>query len=75
MSTRKPSVAGRFYPASKKELESVLASMYNKEKENIKNSLSEKTIIGGVVPHAGYIYSGYEATHFFEIIKINSKGL
>ena len=69
MSTRKPSVADKFYPGSKRELESMFTNLLNNEKGKIKSDLSEKTIIGAVVPHAGYIYSGYEATHFFEILK------
>ncbi len=72
MKTRKPAVAGQFYPDDKNELIDLLNSIYEKEKSRIDTDLSEKKIIGGVVPHAGYIYSGYEAIHFFEIIK-NSK--
>lgn len=72
MKTRKPAVAGQFYPDDKNELIEMLSSIYAKEKSRIDTGLSEKKIIGGVVPHAGYIYSGYEAIHFFEIIK-NSK--
>jgi len=29
----------------------------------------EKQIIGAVVPHAGYMFSGYQAVHFFEILR------
>ncbi len=69
MKTRKPAVAGKFYPNNKKEINNLLKNVYNIERKNIDYSLSKKNIIGGIVPHAGYIYSSYQAIHFFEIIK------
>ncbi|MBM4158410.1 MAG: AmmeMemoRadiSam system protein B [Ignavibacteria bacterium] len=69
MKIRKPAVAGRFYPGKKGELTEMIESILSKEKDNINLSLSKKKIIGGVVPHAGYMFSAYEAVHFFEIIK------
>ena len=68
MKIRKPAVSGKFYPSDKKDLRKLLDRILNSEKENIKTELSEKRIIGGVVPHAGYIYSAYQAVHFFEIL-------
>lgn len=72
MKIRKASVSGTFYPADKTEIVSMLNDILEKEKKNIDISLSKQKIIGGVVPHAGYVYSAYQAVHFFEIIK-NSK--
>ena len=69
MKIRKPAVAGKFYPEDKNELKKLINSIYLKEKKNIDLSLSKYKIIGGVVPHAGYIFSAYEAVHFFDIIK------
>ena len=69
MKTRKPVVAGKFYPSSPNELKALIESIYLKEKANINTDLTKKTIIGGVVPHAGYIFSGYQAVHYFDIIK------
>ena len=69
MKTRKPAVSGRFYPSDKNELSKMLAQILKSEKEKIKIELSEREIIGAVVPHAGYIYSAYQAVHFFEILK------
>lgn len=66
---RKATAAGRFYPATKEEITKMLEVLFEKEKHLIDISLAEKNIIGGVVPHAGYQYSGYQAMHFFEIIK------
>lgn len=69
MSIRNSAVAGKFYPSHKDEIEDLIKLIYTKEKNKIKISLAEKRIFGGIVPHAGYIFSGYEAVHFFEIIK------
>lgn len=62
-------MAGRFYPASKQEIITQLEDIYRKEKPLIDAGLAEKKILGSIVPHAGYMFSGYQAVHFFEIIK------
>ncbi|MCK4661781.1 MAG: AmmeMemoRadiSam system protein B [Bacteroidales bacterium] len=72
MKTRKPAVAGKFYPGTKKEIINLLDTIYQKEKSFINTGLSEFNIIGGIVPHAGYMFSAYQAIHFFEIIKNSS---
>ena len=69
MKTRSPVVAGQFYPESKDELSSLINDVYKKEKKSIDTSYSNKTIIGGIVPHAGYMFSAYQAVHFFENIR------
>jgi len=38
------------------------------EKEKISFDASKKEIIGSILPHAGYIYSGYQTIHFFEAL-------
>jgi len=73
MKTRKSAVAGKFYPAEKESLLEQIESIQKKEKPNINFKLSENSIIGGVVPHAGYMFSAYQAVHFFEIIKNSSQ--
>lgn len=73
MSTRYPSVAGSFYPGTAQTLSDMLDKLFRSEEKKIDVSLAGKKIIGGVVPHAGYVYSGYEAVHFFEIIKRSVK--
>lgn len=73
MSVRTPKVAGAFYPGTDKEINSLLSHILEAESEKIDYSLASKDIIGCVVPHAGYIYSGYEAIHFFEIIRRSSR--
>ncbi len=72
MSTRKPAVAGQFYPGSKKEITKLYESVLLSEKAKINYSLAEEKIIGGIVPHAGFMFSGYEAIHFFEIVNNSS---
>ena len=48
---REPVVAGQFYPASPRELRSMIASMVDEK-------AVKKEVIGVVSPHAGYPYSG-----------------
>ena len=69
MRVRTPKVAGAFYPGTEKEINSLVSRIIDTETGKIDYSFSQKDIIGCVVPHAGYIYSGYEAMHFFEIIR------
>jgi AmmeMemoRadiSam system protein B len=68
MKTREPAVAGTFYPSSASELTKMLDNLLVTEKSKIKSEMSDKKILGGVVPHAGYKYSGCESVHFFEIL-------
>ena len=63
MSTREASVAGQFYPSSPDEIQAMLEH-YNqiidehlKEKEGVLH-LKPRAVI---VPHAGYVYSGFTA--------------
>ncbi len=67
MKIRKPEFAGSFYPHKAEEIDKVLQDVLKLEKSRIQYNLSENQIIGGVVPHAGYSFSAYEALHFFEI--------
>jgi len=69
MKTRQPAVAGRFYPGTKDEINIQLSQILRKEDEFINRNLAQKKIIGAIVPHAGYMFSAYQAIHFFEILK------
>ncbi len=69
MKVRKSVVAGKFYPASKDSLIEQIESIREKELAKINLDLKHHHIIGGVVPHAGYMFSAYQAVHFFEIIR------
>jgi len=73
MKTRQPAVAGKFYPGSKNELNTQLAQILQKEKRHINKSLADKQIIGAIVPHAGYMFSAWQAIHFFEILRRSSQ--
>ena len=73
MKIRKPVVAGRFYPADKKSIVDQLELARKKELPNMNLNLIDYPIIGGVVPHAGYMFSAYEAVHFFEILKLSTE--
>jgi len=72
-SIRKPAVAGMFYPAQPDKLREQINNLVRSEKDKIRSELSNVDIIGGVVPHAGYEYSGYEAIHFFELVRLSGK--
>jgi AmmeMemoRadiSam system protein B len=73
MNIRKSAVAGRFYPASSKALSEEIESIRKKELSQINLKLTNYNIIGGVVPHAGYMFSAYQAVHFFELVKQSSQ--
>jgi len=70
---RKPAVAGMFYPAQPDLIKKQINEIARSEKNNIKSEIAKLNIIGGVVPHAGYVYSGYEAFHFFELVRLSEK--
>lgn len=65
---REPHVAGRFYPGTAGEIEKMFDQLFDRERHSINYELSKRKIIGAVLPHAGIIYSGYQAIHFFEIL-------
>ena len=69
MKVRKAAHSGRFYPSHKKDIEKLYHSILLSEQKNINYKLSEENLIGAIIPHAGFIYSGYQAIHVFEILK------
>jgi len=69
LNIRKTVVAGKFYPGDKESIIKQIDTILKKELPKIKTELAKRNIIGGVVPHAGYMFSAYEAVHFFEILK------
>lgn len=56
--TRPPAVSGGFYPAEKKELATVLSSLF----AGTRVTLINKQMKALIVPHAGFIYSGQTAS-------------
>ncbi len=69
MKTRKTVFEGQFYPEKADELITLINTIEEAESADIDTTHADKEIIGGIVPHAGYEYSGYEALHFFSNIK------
>lgn len=62
---RPPAVAGQFYPSGHHELRTLIAQLLSlAEPPKIKGK-----IIGFVVPHAGYIYSGPVAAFAYDLAK------
>ena len=66
---REPAVAGQFYPSTPRELDSLLNDLFlhplGPGKVPKLAMDGPRRIEGGIVPHAGYIYSGPVAAHFY----------
>ncbi len=62
---RSPAVSGLFYPRSPEEVKSMLERFFGM----VKPASVPGRIIGIVVPHAGWIYSGLTATHSYAAIR------
>ena len=74
---RSPAVAGQFYPASREalieQIERCFLHSLGPGKLPVRDGISPRDILGGVVPHAGYIYSGYEAAHVYYALAMQEK--
>ncbi len=66
---RPPAVAGQFYPATAEELDSLIPDLFlhplGPGKLPVFSTDGPRRIEGGIVPHAGYIFSGPVAAHFY----------
>ncbi|MCE8424854.1 MAG: MEMO1 family protein [Candidatus Methanoperedens sp.] len=56
---RTPAFSGQFYPSSKKDLIREISRCFAGV------PIKERAVMGAVVPHAGYIYSGNTAAHVY----------
>lgn len=65
MTTRTAAVAGKFYPASEKQLRTEVVNMLKNAKQPLMPGLLPQAII---VPHAGYVFSGEVAASAFNQI-------
>ncbi len=69
---RYPAVAGQFYPSHPKELDRLIRDLYlhplGPGEVPTLTSDGARRIKGGVVPHAGYIFSGPVASHFYHAL-------
>jgi len=70
MQTRNPIVAGQFYPASRSACTEQIES-YIKEQQTVE--LLPQSIVGGIVPHAGWTFSGRTAAMVFSAVKQQNK--
>lgn len=67
---RPPAVAGSFYPAEVEELKRLLEECFVLSPLGPRGvKLPSASFLGGMVPHAGYIYSGPCAAHFYSILE------
>jgi|Deesub1362A_J573_1020465.scaffolds.fasta_scaffold05991_3 hypothetical protein len=64
---RFPVFAGQFYPDNKKELLLLLDKFFSES-----NNKVERGIIGGIAPHAGYVYSGKVASYTYSGINTDN---
>jgi AmmeMemoRadiSam system protein B len=66
---RMPAVAGQFYPSNPKDLKMAIEESYlhpiGPGKIPSLNTIRLGKVLGGIVPHAGYFYSGPVAAHFY----------
>jgi AmmeMemoRadiSam system protein B len=63
---RPAAVAGSFYPAEAEELSRLLDECFNSSPLGPQGAKTAKLwLLGGLVPHAGYIYSGPCAAHLY----------
>ena len=59
---RAPAVSGQFYPRSKNELSREISRCLSGIR------LPERAVLGAVVPHAGYVYSGSTAAYVYSVL-------
>jgi len=70
---RKAVVAGLFYPSEKEELIKEIEEKFSNKKFGPKKFEAMENVIGVIVPHAGYVYSGYVAAHAYSKLKNQNK--
>ena len=64
---KNPNVSGQFYPADPKELSGLIDSFVAKADD----IAQDKKVAVLIVPHAGYIYSGWVAAYGYKAISKN----
>ncbi|NOZ82587.1 MAG: AmmeMemoRadiSam system protein B [Euryarchaeota archaeon] len=73
---REPAVAGLFYPAERRELIRQIERCFVQPPgpgELPGKAGGERDVLGAVVPHAGYVYSGYYAAHVYRLLGEQAK--
>ena len=72
MQTRKPLVAGQFYAGTR---DSCLAELTECLGERTINQPLPETIVAGILPHAGWVFSGSVAAMVFSAVKRQNKAV
>ena len=70
-SIRKPVRAGSFYPADPAELARMIDRLTKKAQETKVRLPRNKSLKALIMPHAGYIYSGWTAAHAASVLRKN----
>jgi len=72
---REPAVAGQFYPEKPEDLKRSIEQSFlhpiGPGKVPLLSEIRTGNVVGGIVPHAGYIYSGPVAAHFYSAIALD----
>lgn len=67
MLKREAAVEGRFYPSSQYSIFAQIAEI-EREARYEPDMSGIKQVLGGVLPHAGHIYSGHQTVPFFKLL-------
>ncbi len=68
---RKPVYAGSFYPDTRDELEAFIKQLLGRVKPVPINQPPHSSLKALIVPHAGYIYSGWTTAHISLVLREN----
>jgi MEMO1 family protein len=68
---RKPVFAGSFYPDTPEKLTAAIRQLVNRVKPTNVNPPPHSSLKALIIPHAGYIYSGWTAAHISLVLKEN----
>jgi AmmeMemoRadiSam system protein B/AmmeMemoRadiSam system protein A len=68
---RKPVYAGSFYPDTPEELKAIIKQLVNQVKPIHVKPPPYSSLRALIMPHAGYIYSGWTAAHISLVLKEN----
>ena len=71
--TRKPAVAGAFYPGTRTELEKTIDFLLSSVDKSRLEKLDFSKALAFVAPHAGYVYSGYVAAYTYYALSETAK--
>ncbi len=71
MNTRKPVFAGSWYPAGASECENQIHEFLNEDRFKVQPDTGH---VGGIVPHAGWIFSGSLACNVISALKATDDG-